>query len=121
MRNLLPLGLATAGFSISGPRPDVAAAEGRSWPARQDFDARHVAMLETTDGTLGRGATDAWGMPEADIGKAAPRTYVSDGDGALTVLRECGVAYRGQIEGDSAEASVDPIKRHADQAAPRFL
>jgi len=95
--------------------------EEQSWPTRQGFDEYHVGVIETSDGTLYRGHMERAGIPEEQISKVVPSIMESDDQGNLTVAREYTVEYRAQVEGDIAAASVEYIKRHANQDKPFFL
>lgn len=95
--------------------------EEQSWPTRQGFDEYHVGVIETTDGTLYRGHMERAGIPESDIQKVVPKIYESEPNGNLKAVREYTVDYRRQIEGDIAKASVDYIKRQANDDKPFFL
>lgn len=95
--------------------------EEQSWPTRQGFDEYHVGVIETSDGTLYRESMERSGMPQSFIENVVPRIYESDANGNLEAVREYIVAYRHQVEGDIAEASVAFIRRQAKAKKPFFM
>jgi arylsulfatase len=93
----------------------------QSWPTRQGFDEYRVGVLETTDGTLYRDLMQRAGMPEAAIAATEPYIWESEANGNLKKVRPYTEAYRRQVEGDIAAASVDFIQRQAKAKRPFFL
>lgn len=92
-----------------------------SWPTRQGFDEYRVGVLETTDGTLYREQMQRAGLPEAAIAATEPYIWEGDAGGALKKVRPYTVEYRGQVESDIANASVDFIQRQAKAGQPFFM
>ena len=96
-------------------------ASEQSWPTRQGFDEYHVAVLESTDGTLYREGMQRAGMPEAAIAATEPYIWESDATGTLRKVQPYTVENRGQVEGEIAKASVEFIERRAKAGQPFFL
>jgi arylsulfatase A-like enzyme len=92
-----------------------------SWPTRQGFDEYRVGVVETTDGTLYRDQMQRTGLPEAVIAAGEPYIWEGDAGGALKKVRPYTVEYRGQVESDIANASIDFIQRQAKANKPFLM
>jgi arylsulfatase len=111
----------TAGYATAIAGKWHLGAEQQSLPINQGFDEYQVGVLETTDGTLYRPNMERAGLPAAVIDAAAPQIWEGDSKSGLKPVREYTVAYRKQVEGDIAAASVDFIGKLANKSQPFFL
>ncbi len=110
----------TAGYATAITGKWHLGAEQQSLPINQGFDEYQVGVLETTDGTLYRPNMERAGLPAAVIDAAAPQIWEGDSKSGLKPVREYTVAYRKQVEGDIAAASVDFIGEIGQQVDSHF-